>query len=86
MFAEKGVIRQIPFVSDWINWISPIEDQNKTIKGRSLNLESGKYETTDLVNKTMPCVNSGEMTSGDLINLKTDSQASLDVLETPSNK
>ena len=82
MFAEKGVIRQIPFVSDWINWISPVDDHNKTIKGRSLNLESGKYETTDLVNKTMPC----EMTSGDLINLKTDSQASLDVLETPSNK
>lgn len=43
---EQGVMRQIPFVNELFNWIAPIS--NKKIPGRSLNLDSGKVDTTEV--------------------------------------
>ena len=43
-------MRQIPFVGNFVNWLSPLE--NKDPIGRSLNLQSGKIATTEIIYKS----------------------------------
>lgn len=43
-------MRQIPLVGNFVNWLSPLA--NKDPIGRSLNLQSGKVETTEIIYKS----------------------------------
>ena len=37
----KGLLRQVPLVSSFMNWLSPLPEEPKTI-GRTFNLTSGR--------------------------------------------
>jgi len=44
---EEGLLRHIPVVGSLVNYFSPL--QRNTVKGRTLNLQSGRIEKTDIV-------------------------------------
>lgn len=44
---EEGLLRHIPVVGSLVNYFSPL--QRNAVKGRTLNLQSGRIEKTDIV-------------------------------------
>ena len=44
----KGLLRQVPLVGSFVNWLSPLPEEPKTI-GRTFNLTSGKSLLLDCV-------------------------------------
>lgn len=50
-FFHDDVLRNVPFVSSLYNWYSPPPKENHGVVGRSLDLSSGKLETTDKIYK-----------------------------------
>lgn len=44
---EEGLLRHIPVVGSLVNYFSP--PQKTPVKGRSLNLQKGRVETSDVV-------------------------------------
>lgn len=44
---EEGLLRHIPVVGSLVNYFSP--PQKTAVKGRSLNLQKGRVETSDVV-------------------------------------
>jgi len=47
---QEGLLRHVPIVGSFYNWLSPVPSEAKA-KGRYLNLEAGKLETTDNIYK-----------------------------------
>eukprot|EP00092_Neocalanus_flemingeri_P014901 GFUD01016093.1.p1 GENE.GFUD01016093.1~~GFUD01016093.1.p1 ORF type:complete len:800 (+),score=220.63 GFUD01016093.1:61-2460(+) len=47
---QEGILRHVPIVGSFYNWLSPVPDEAKA-KGRYLNLQEGKLETTDKIYK-----------------------------------
>lgn len=45
---HKGLLRQVPLVGSFVNWLSPLPEEPKTI-GRTFNLTSGKSVSLDRV-------------------------------------
>ena len=46
---QEGILRHVPLVGSFYNWISPL--QKPQIKGRCLSLNGGKLESTDKIFK-----------------------------------
>jgi len=47
---QEGLLRHVPIVGSFYNWLSPLPDEAK-VKGRSLNLKEGKLESTESIYK-----------------------------------
>jgi len=47
---QEGILRHVPIVGSFYNWLSPVPEEVKA-KGRYLNLQEGKLETTDKMYK-----------------------------------
>jgi len=47
---QEGILRHVPIVGSFYNWLSPVPEEAKA-KGRYLNLQEGKLETTDKMYK-----------------------------------
>merc|ERR1719270_1233850 len=47
---QKGILRHVPILGSFYNWISPVPEEAK-VKGRYLNLQEGKLETTEKMYK-----------------------------------
>ena len=47
---QEGILRHVPLVGSLYNWLSPVPSDAKA-KGRSLNLEEGKLESTEMLYK-----------------------------------
>jgi len=47
---QEGILRHVPIVGSFYNWLSPLPDEAK-VKGRSLNLKEGKLESTESIYK-----------------------------------
>ncbi|CAH3039336.1 unnamed protein product [Pocillopora meandrina] len=47
---EEGLLRQVPLVSSFVNWLSPLPEEPKTI-GRTFNLTSGNLHKTEKIYK-----------------------------------
>ena len=47
---QEGILRHVPIVGSFYNWLSPVPEEVKA-KGRYLNLQEGKLESTDKMYK-----------------------------------
>ncbi|KAL9956769.1 hypothetical protein ACROYT_G038302 [Oculina patagonica] len=47
---EEGLLRQVPLVSSFMNWLSPLPEEPKAI-GRTFNLTSGHLHSTEKIYK-----------------------------------
>jgi len=47
---QEGILRHVPILGSFYNWISPVPEEAK-VKGRYLNLQEGKLETTEKMYK-----------------------------------
>jgi len=47
---QEGILRHVPIVGSFYNWLSPVPEEAK-VKGRYLNLQEGKLETTEKIYK-----------------------------------
>ena len=47
---QEGILRHVPIIGGFWNWISPVPEEAK-VKGRYLNLQEGKLETTEKMYK-----------------------------------
>jgi len=47
---QEGILRHVPIFGSFYNWISPVPEEAK-VKGRYLNLQEGKLETTEKIYK-----------------------------------
>ena len=47
---QEGILRHVPLVGSLYNWLSPVPVEAKA-KGRYLNLEEGKLESTEKIYK-----------------------------------
>ncbi|KAJ7376422.1 Pyridoxal-dependent decarboxylase domain-containing protein 1 [Desmophyllum pertusum] len=47
---EEGLLRQVPLVGSFMNWLSPLPEEPKTI-GRTFNLTSGNLHSTEQIYK-----------------------------------
>ena len=56
---QEGILRHVPLVGSFYNWMSPL--QRPQIKGRTLNLQEGKLESTEKVYKRASSVSGGGM-------------------------
>jgi hypothetical protein len=47
---QEGILRHVPILGSFYNWMSPVPEEAK-VKGRYLNLQEGKLETTERMYK-----------------------------------
>merc|ERR1719481_631818 len=47
---QEGILRHVPIVGSFYNWLSPVPEEAK-VKGRYLNLQEGKLESTENIYK-----------------------------------
>ncbi|MFH4981098.1 hypothetical protein AB6A40_007807 [Gnathostoma spinigerum] len=48
---HEGIMRQIPIMSSFVNWISPLNKEVQNIKGRSFDLKTGQIQPSEVFYK-----------------------------------
>ncbi|XP_071965162.1 putative pyridoxal-dependent decarboxylase domain-containing protein 2 isoform X2 [Antedon mediterranea] len=80
---EEGVLRQVPIVASFVNWWSPLPKE-PSMRGRSLNLQSGQLASTETTYKYHMQVQEGSPLPSPSPSMKSDTSSLASPLQTPT--